>query len=45
MEARVLIEHSPLMSWIYGIFSVTTGRARAGTMEIVAAHLIALHPA
>jgi uncharacterized membrane protein YkgB len=25
MEARVLIEHSPLMSWIYDYLSVTTG--------------------
>jgi uncharacterized membrane protein YkgB len=45
MESRVLIEPSPLMGWIYDIFSVTTGRARAGTMEIVAALLIALRPA
>jgi hypothetical protein len=45
MEARVLIEHSPLMSWIYDRFSVTTGRARAGTMDIFAALLIAPRPA
>lgn len=24
MESRVLIEHSPLMSWIYDVFSATT---------------------
>jgi uncharacterized membrane protein YkgB len=44
MEARVLIEHSPLMSWIYHIFSVTTVARGLGTMEIVAALLIALRP-
>jgi uncharacterized membrane protein YkgB len=44
MEARVLIEHSPLMSWIYDVFSVTTVARGLGTMEIVAALLIALHP-
>ena len=44
MEARVLIEHSPLMSWIYDVFSVTTVARGLGTMEIVAALLIALRP-
>ncbi|BBZ42479.1 DUF417 family protein [Mycobacterium conspicuum] len=44
MESRVLIEHSPLMSWIYHVFSVTTVARGLGTMEIVAALLIALHP-
>jgi len=44
MESRVLIEHSPLMSWIYDIFSVTTVARGLGTMEIVAALLIALRP-
>lgn len=44
MEARVLIEHSPLMSWIYDVLSVG-GVARAlGTTEIIAAILIALRP-
>jgi uncharacterized membrane protein YkgB len=42
MESRVLIEHSPLMSWIYNVFSVTTVARGLGTMEIVAALLIAL---
>jgi hypothetical protein len=42
MEARVLIEHSPLMSWIYHVLSVTTVAHGLGTMEIVAALLIAL---
>jgi len=44
MEARVLIEHSPLMSWIYDYLSVTTVGRGLGTMEIVAALLIALRP-
>ena len=42
MESRVLIEHSPLMSWIYDVFSVTTVARGLGTMEIVAALLIAV---
>ncbi len=45
MESRVLIEHSPLMSWIYHVASVTTVARGLGTMEIVAALLIALRPA
>jgi uncharacterized membrane protein YkgB len=44
MEARVLIEHSPLMSWIYDVASATTVARGLGTMEIVAALLIALRP-
>jgi uncharacterized membrane protein YkgB len=44
MESRVLIEHSPLMSWVYGVFSVTTVARGLGTMEILAALLIALRP-
>ena len=44
MEARVLIEHSPLMSWIYDVFSVTTVSRGLGTMEILAALLIAIRP-
>src|ERR1700684_3465885 len=44
MESRVLIEHSPLMSWIYNVFSVTTVARGLGTMEIVAALLIAVRP-
>ncbi|MEB3980713.1 DUF417 family protein [Mycobacterium sp. 663a-19] len=44
MESRVLIEHSPLMSWIYDVASVTTVARGLGTMEIVAALLIALRP-
>lgn len=44
MESRVLIEHNPLMSWVYEVFSVTTVARGLGTMEIVAALLIALRP-
>lgn len=44
MESRVLIEHNPLMSWVYDVFSVTTVAHGLGTMEIVAALLIAVRP-
>jgi hypothetical protein len=44
MESRVLIEHSPLMSWIYDVASVTTVARGPSTMEIVAALLITLEP-
>lgn len=43
MESRV-IEHNPLMSWMYDVFSVTTVARALGTMEIVAALLIAVRP-
>ena len=43
-DARVLIEHSPLMSWILHVFSVATVARGLGTMEIVAALLIAVRP-
>ncbi|BBJ37552.1 membrane protein [Streptomyces antimycoticus] len=44
MESRVLIEDSPLMSWLYDIFSFTALADALGTAEIAAAVLIALHP-
>lgn len=44
MESRVLIEHNPLMSWVYDVFRVTTVARGLGTMEILAALLIALRP-
>lgn len=44
MEARVLIEHSPLMSWLYDFLSVGALARALGTVEIVAAFLIALRP-
>jgi reactive chlorine resistance protein C len=39
-----LIAHSPLMSWLYHIFSVRALSATLGTAEIIAALLIALRP-
>ena len=39
-----LIAHSPLMSWLYNIFSVRALAAVFGTAEILAAVLIALRP-
>ena len=44
MEARVLIEHSPLMSWIYDFLSASAVAKTLGTAEIAAAVLIALRP-
>lgn len=44
MEARALIQHSPLMSWVYDVFSVTFVARALGTMEIVAAVLISVRP-
>lgn len=44
MESRTLIEHSPLMSWVYDVFSVSTVAYALGTAEIVAAVLIAARP-
>lgn len=44
MESRVLIEHSPLMSWIYDVLSATAVARGLGTVEIVAALLIAFRP-
>ncbi len=44
MEARVLIEHSPLMSWLYDFLSVGAVAKALGTAEIIAAVLIALRP-
>jgi uncharacterized membrane protein YkgB len=42
MDAKVLIEHSPLMSWIFHFLSATTVARGLGTMEILAALLIAV---
>jgi uncharacterized membrane protein YkgB len=44
MEARVLIEHSPFLSWTLHVFSFHTVAWGLGTMEIVAAVLIAARP-
>lgn len=39
-----LVAHSPLMSWLYDIFSVRSFASVLGTVEIIAALLIALGP-
>jgi len=39
-----LVAHSPLMSWLYDIFSVRAFGAVLGSVEIAAALLIALYP-
>jgi uncharacterized membrane protein YkgB len=39
-----LIAHSPLLSWLYHLFSVRALAAVLGTAEIIAAVLIALRP-
>lgn len=44
MDAKVLIAHSPLMSWIFDFFSATTVARALGTMEIIAAILIVVRP-
>ena len=40
----MLIEHSPLMSWVYDVFSANTVARGLGTLEIVAAILIVTRP-
>ncbi|MBO0873276.1 MAG: DUF417 family protein [Pseudonocardia sp.] len=44
MDSRVLIEQSALMSWLYDFLSIHAVAYSLGTMEIVAAILIALRP-
>lgn len=39
-----LVASSPLMSWVYDVFSVTTFSAVLGVVELVAATLIAVKP-
>lgn len=39
-----LVANSPLMSWVYNIFSVTTFSALLGTVEVIAAVLLAVKP-
>lgn len=39
-----LVAHSPLMSWLYNIFSVTTFSTLLGIFELTAAALIAIKP-
>ncbi|GLW12871.1 membrane protein [Microtetraspora sp. NBRC 13810] len=44
MDSRTLVEHSPLLSWVYDIFSYKMFADVLGTVEIVAAVLIAVYP-
>jgi uncharacterized membrane protein YkgB len=39
-----LVASSPLMSWLYGIFSVTTFSALLGVVEVATAVLLAVKP-
>ena len=39
-----LVANSPLMSWLYGIFSVTTFSALLGVVEVATAALLAVKP-
>jgi uncharacterized membrane protein YkgB len=39
-----LVESSPLMSWMYGLFSVQTVSNLLGTVELTVAAMIALRP-
>jgi uncharacterized membrane protein YkgB len=39
-----LVSESPLMNWLYGVFSVTTFSALLGVLELVAAALLAVKP-
>lgn len=44
LAVQPLVANSPLMSWLYDIFSVRTFAAVLGSAEIIAAILIALRP-
>jgi uncharacterized membrane protein YkgB len=44
VSIQPLIAHSPLLSWLYGIFNVHTLGYALGSAEITAALLIALRP-
>lgn len=39
-----LVSGSPLMNWLYGVFSVTTFSALLGVFELAAAALLAVKP-
>ncbi|MCV7430874.1 YkgB family protein [Mycolicibacterium bacteremicum] len=39
-----LVANSPLMSWVYGIFSVTTFSVLLGVLELATAALLAVKP-
>jgi uncharacterized membrane protein YkgB len=40
-----LVVHSPFMSWVYGVFSVSTFSALLGIFELTAVLLLSLKPA
>jgi uncharacterized membrane protein YkgB len=42
-DSRVLIEHSPLLSWLYDFLSYRTVAYALGSMEIIAAVFIAVY--
>lgn len=44
MESHTLIEHSPLMSWLYDVLSRDALASALGSLEIIAAVLIAVRP-
>ena len=44
MRIQQYIQHSPLTSWLDGVFSVQLLSAMLGTVEIIAALLVALSP-
>ncbi len=44
MDAKVLIEQSPLMSWLFDVLSVQAVAYALGTAEIIAGVLIAIGP-
>jgi uncharacterized membrane protein YkgB len=44
VHVQLFIAHSPIFSWLYHIFSVRTFSAVLGTVEIIAALLIAIGP-
>ncbi|SKU89406.1 integral membrane protein [Mycobacteroides abscessus subsp. bolletii] len=44
MDSRALIEHSPSMRWIFDYVSAATVSRALGTMEIIAALMIAAYP-
>ncbi|CPU64329.1 integral membrane protein [Mycobacteroides abscessus subsp. massiliense] len=44
MDSRALIEHSPPMRWIFDYVSAATVSRARGTMEIIAALIIAVYP-
>ncbi len=44
MAIQPLVSNSPIMGWLYGVFSVRGASAAIGTIELVTALLIAARP-